>query len=167
MMHRNAPADVGNKSLMVSELAAHLAAVQNVLAHGDLTEAMRGCNDLIRRDTARSFAGFTSPAGEAWPPHAPATVKKMGEHPLEYVTGALNVAATGGEGSVTIIEPRSVAAGLNLDAGPPSLKGARAQNFGYPAGHLPERRFLGLSEEGKSECGARILADTSSLLQAV
>lgn len=149
--------------VLASQIKQHLAARARVLRTGDLSGPLARCHDVVIDDTRHNFQGQHGPKGEIWPPRKDPRLK----HPLLRLTLALYTAATGGAGHIFHASARQLVTGVATHGGAPSLRGARAHNFGYPPRNLPERKFLGLTYAGTLRCGRIILNGMDELLAKV
>jgi hypothetical protein len=82
----------------------------------------------IKREIERSFKSARDPYGNAWAPHAPATIKKWGKHKLLQLTG---------KGRASIVVRPLPGAGIYVES--PSEGLAFAQGG---TKNEPKRRFL-------------------------
>jgi phage gpG-like protein len=116
---------------------------QAAAAQVDLTPLFDVARATIIGAIRGNFDRQTSPSGSAWPPRKdPAS----GDHPLLNKTGALMSAATGGD--INEVRGDTLEIGVDANAGAVgSIRGAAAHNYGYPPNNLPQREFMGLSEE--------------------
>lgn len=133
------------KTITLEEFFEQLDAIGDSLANLDASEVFaKDIKPIVLQAHAANFDNARSPDGQGWPAR-----KVVGDgHPLLQETGALRAAATGsGSGYVESIQGQSAAFGVDkgVDAG--GLPGAAAHNFGYPPGNLPQREFLGASED--------------------
>lgn len=145
------------KSLTVPEFMDYLAALP-AAAESVLPEAVESCESLVIENIVDNFARESTPEGEAWPQR-----KDPGDgHPLLVETntedsGSLFVAATGqGAGSVRRMEDTTLVVGVDKSIKKGGIPGAAVHQFGYPERNIPQRRFLGIGERTKKECGERI-----------
>lgn len=92
---------------------------------------------VLHEGFAENFANTSAPEGP-WPPHAPATVRIHGPHPLLILSGTLlrSVTTTGSEGNVEQISGREMQVGT-------SMFYAAWQQHGTPK--IPPRKFLWLN----------------------
>lgn len=122
----------------------YLERLADRVAAGPYDKPLEECRDLAKQNIRDNFTSSATPGGESWPPR-----KILGDgHPLLMDTGKLLQAATGGgSGNVEQIESHGenheLTYGVSLDAVPY----ARAHDLGYPPRNLPERHYLGVSEE--------------------
>jgi hypothetical protein len=137
----------------IEDLPAIMGRVKDAIAKSDLSPAWAEIMPIARAGFASNFADGGSHLGP-WPPHAPATVRRYGPHPLLILSGKLYQAATssGGAGHVEILDVREAAIAIDLAAVPY----ARAQNEGYPPGNLPARPYFVLGSFVTAEA-AKIL----------
>ena len=113
-------------------------------------ELLKAVEPLVEDAVIENFARQESPEGVAWPER-----KKLGDgHPLLVETqtegsGSLFGAATGQAGGhVSRIEGDTLIFGVDKDGGIGGIPGAGVHNYGYPEKNIPQREFLGVSEEG-------------------
>lgn len=110
-------------------------------AGADLTPAMREIAGHLRDGVNESFAGETSPAGKAWTPLKPATVrdrrrKRYGAGPILERSGDL------GSRVLADWDDTSAVAGTNVIY-------AATHHFGDPRRGIPARPFLGVSGDAR------------------
>ncbi len=127
----------------VEDMPALMGRVKRAISASDLSPAWADIMPIARHGFASNFADGGSHLGP-WPPHAPATVRRYGPHPLLILSGRLYQAATStaGPGHIEILDVREAAVAIDLAAVPY----ARAQNEGYPPGNLPARTFFVLGD---------------------
>jgi phage gpG-like protein len=131
----------------VAQLARELASMGERIKSDSLASPLRECDRIVKQGVRDNFTSSASPDNQNWRPRKKR--KNDDGHPLLVDTGDLLQAATGGgPGHVSRVEDRSVAVGVNLDTVPY----ARAHNYGYASGNLPQREFLGMREERVDEC---------------
>ena len=125
------------RTLTPEQVPDDLQGIGRFLREGDATELMQTLTGHVRRGIRDNFVWKSSPRGQAWPER-----QRLGDgHPLLIDTGRLYNAATGqGAGSVTRVEPREVAVGVDSAVVPY----AAAHNFGVPARNLPQREYIGV-----------------------
>ena len=126
-----------------------------------LTDALRQCGDILRRGFSYNFSQGSSPSSD-WPPHAPATIKRYGPHPLLVLTGNMLRAVTmkGQPGNVELIGYREMSAGISRA----TIPYAGAQNFGW--GNIPQREYLDVDRPTEEQCYALLGHALDELLQA-
>jgi len=127
-----------------SAFGDHLERLADRVAIGPYGKPLEECRDLAAQNIRDNFTSSATPGGESWPPR-----KILGDgHPLLMDTGKLLQAATGGgAGNVSRVSSHELDYGVSLDAVPY----ARAHDLGYPPRNLPERHYLGVSEETVDE----------------
>jgi len=122
------------------EFGGYLERMADRVDAGPYDKPLEECQELAKQNIRDNFTSSASPDNESWPPR-----KIQGDgHPLLMDTGKLLQAATGGgAGNVARVSSHELEYGVNLDTVPY----ARAQDYGYPPRNLPERHYLGVSEE--------------------
>ncbi len=127
----------------VEDLPAIMAGVKEAISRSDLSPAWAEIMPIARHGFGANFMDGGSHLGP-WPPHAPATVRRYGPHPLLILSGKLYEAATNsaGPGHVEILDVREAAIAIDLAV----IPYARAQNEGYPPGNLPARTYFVLGD---------------------
>ena len=113
--------------------------------------------DIIYANVQQNFDTASTASGEAWAPHAPATVARHGPHPLLILSGAMKQAATesGAAGNYEEVDDRTLVVGLDMS----HVNGfdyASAQQFGTST--IPSREFFALSDWA-IESISRVAAD--------
>lgn len=142
----------------VEDLPAVLDAFANDLANASLVSAFDELSPTLRQSFGDNFANTKGPNGQ-WPPHAPATIRIHGPHPLLILQGYLlqSVTVKGSVGSVEILEARSMSIGSTIFY-------AGWQNNGTDNGHIPARPFLWLDEIAVAAVLDRFATSTFNLL---
>lgn len=121
-------------------------------------EILGDCEPLIIEGVIDNFENAATAAGVPWPPHAPATVKRYGPHPLLILSGAMREAATGGgTGHVReIVDDDTLELGVDIS----EIPYAAVHQYGYPEGNIPQREYLAMST-GTIDACATVAADHS------
>ena len=143
------------KSQTVEIFIADIEAAADGLP-GDLSEALKTCDDLILAGIEENFENSQSADGEGWPARKDPKLT----HPLLILEGDLKAYATGG-GDVEITADELVRT-LPPGASGTSLAGVRRHEFGDEEimgfdGILP-RPYFGVSDETAEKC-ADVVAD--------
>lgn len=129
MAGANQPIDIDDR-----EIRDGLKALQDKL--GNLTPFYQDIGEALLNSTRRRFETQTAPDGSPWAPLSPDYKKRKKKHSdliltlNGYLRGTLNYRATRDE----------------LRVGTPMIYGA-AHQFGRPDINLPDRPFLGLSDD--------------------
>lgn len=139
---------------MVSETVEQFAASMNRIGQAlgtDNTDALKYSANIVRRKVADNFNDAATAGGTKWPPHAPATVRRYGPHPLLILTGAMSEAATidGASGHVERIEPDGLDFGVSLDV----IPYARVHQEGWPEKNIPQREYMAVSADELDDIG--------------
>jgi phage gpG-like protein len=121
----------------------------------DLTKPLLQSAVVMREAVSSNFDYRSGPDGMAWPER-----KDNKPHPLLEETGALRAAATeDGAGHIERIEGNELQFGVSPSGSSEGgIPGAGVHNFGYPEKNIPQREFLGVSEEHEEAIG-EIFAD--------
>jgi len=110
---------------------------------------------VLRQGIDQHFQQRATPGGMAWPQR-----KDKKPHPLLEETGTLRSAATskGAVGHVERVEGDTLTLGVDKTIDEGGLPGAAVHQYGYPEGNIPQRQYLGFSEE-TTDRSADVVAD--------
>ena len=112
----------------------------------ELHDPLMDCQTVILVGIAENFAGSHSSTGFRWPPR-----KDNKKHPLLILTGELEAAATGGDGSISRVEEgTSLIVGVDTGGGQSGRPWAELHQEGGTK--MPARSFLGFSDEVQDAC---------------
>lgn len=138
-----------------SDIGNALADLQNTLFNEPIPDAMKECEEQVRKGVSANFTRGGN-AETQWPPrkHHGHPTKDKGRsgyagHPLLIDMGDLYEAATadGGAGHVKEIEGRRMASGVNLD----TIPYAAVHNFGG-GNNIPQREYMLIDEKFVDAC---------------
>jgi phage gpG-like protein len=124
-------------------------------------EMMAELEPTVLEGVFENFVRESSPDGIAWPPR-----KERGDgHPLlvEIATegsGSLLAAATSREaqGHIGRVEGNALLVGVDKQGGIGGIPGAAVHNYGFVERNIPQREYLGLTEDYIDLC-MNIVAD--------
>jgi len=125
-----------------------LTALQNLeRATGNLRPALTEIGEVLKESTKQRFGSQTSPGGQHWPANSPVTIERKGRNqPLTGETGILmdtiNYYPVGND-TLEIGSPMGYAAMQQF--------GGTKGEFPHLWGDIPDRPFLGVSEDDKDE----------------
>jgi phage gpG-like protein len=110
---------------------------------------------VLRQGIDQHFQQRATPGGSSWPQR-----KDKKPHPLLEETGTLRAAATiqGAVGHVERLEGDTLTLGVDKTIDEGGLPGAAVHQYGYPPGNIPQRQYLGFSEE-TTDRSADVVAD--------
>lgn len=135
----------------MSETAEEFAERLDALAGSfgtDLSDPLMDCRTAILAGIAENFAGSHSSTGYPWPKR-----KDKKPHPLLILTGELEAAAEGGEGSITrVLDGVSLEIGVDGGGGESGRPWAALHQEG--GARMPPRPFLGFSDDVQEQCEA-------------
>jgi hypothetical protein len=143
---------------------AYLAETSVRFQSAPLDSAMRACLEPLLDGFADNFVRARDSDGQAWPLHAPATVKKYGPHPLLILSGRMIAAAIheGAPGHITKVEARLLTTGIQGE----TIPYAGVHQYGRPEGNppIPRREYLYASPETLDRCEKAFVADAEAIL---
>ena len=119
---------------------------------GSFEEPLRECLPTLHQGYEDNFIRAEDSDGVPWPPHAPATVARMGPHPLLIWHGPLIEAVrdTGNPGNITEIKDdgRTLETGVDTDV----VEYAATHQYGEGDGRIPQREYLYANEQTVDDC---------------
>lgn len=123
-----------------------------------LETPLRQCLPVLLEGYENNILRAEGPTGEAWPPHTPETVRRMGPHPLLIWHGHLIEAVrdTGSPGNVHDIEDqgRTLVTGVLTSV----IEYAAVHQWGCAEKNIPPRTYVYATESVLDQCG-EVLAD--------
>jgi phage gpG-like protein len=133
----------------MAEFGKYADDVADKVANDPLDEAIEEAYAAVLQNIRDNFTSSATPGGDPWPER-----KIAGDgHPLLMDTGDLIQAATGGgSGHVVKLEPRSLLAGVDVEA----IPYAATHQFGDSTRNIPSREYLGAGEETLIDIGEAI-----------
>jgi len=122
--------------IQFEEFSAHASRLSRMLESADFTPELSGViRNTVLDGVWENFAKSSNPEGGSWPPR-----KVVGDgHPLLIDTMRLMEAATGGGGSLTIVEPQQLVVGVS------GVPYAGVHNYG--SSRMPQREYMGAPEK--------------------
>lgn len=138
----------------VKEFAASMARIEQDML-GIVPDVLDTCKPHVLENIYDNFANEQSPDGVAWEER-----KIIGDgHPLLFDTESLFNAAVGlGSGHVSRIEGDTLVTGVDKDGGIGGVPGAGVHNYGFREKNIPQREFLGVSEQ-TTDLLANVISD--------
>ncbi len=134
-----------------ADMPEEMAKLARKLADGPYTPVLAAIKPVARQAFRDNFTSSANPDDQDWLPR-----KHPGDgHPLLIETGAMLQAATGG-GAGGIEEIGTHDLTLGVDGG--TIPYGAAQNYGLPRRNLPQREYMGMSEQKIDEADD-LLAD--------
>lgn len=99
-----------------------------------IPEILPELREIVETGFEENFDNAVDNEGTPWPPHAPSTVARYGEHPLLVLSGTLKESMTdsSSEYAVESYTDRTYSRGSSLEY-------ANVHNFGY--GYIPKRQY--------------------------
>lgn len=110
---------------------------------------------VLRQGIDRHFQQRATPGGSSWPQR-----KDRKPHPLLEETGTLRAASTteGAVGHIERLEGDTLTLGVDKTIDQGGLPGAAVHQYGYPPRNIPQRQYLGFSEE-TADRSAEVVGD--------
>lgn len=142
---------VNRQPIEAANAEREFAALAESIIVGPYSQPLADCLPAVHQSVRDNFTSSATPENVDWPPR-----KIEGDgHPLLIDTGAMMQAATGGgAGGLQQVDSHELLVGV--DGG--VIPYAATHNYGRSDANIPQREFMGLTEEGADECES-ILAD--------
>jgi hypothetical protein len=145
----------------IDEFAASLERVGTTM-NGVQDAALHKCIPLVRARIQRNYDEGGTADGQAWPAHAPSTVKRYGPHPLLILTGKMKAATLDpGSGHIENITGGTLTFGVSGDL--PEHPWVHQE--GSKDGRVPQRQFVALDNETVDKCVELIADDLLSVFK--
>lgn len=131
------------QSFSSKDIESVFAQFKRDIVEGDLSEAFRETAPIICEGFGSNIDSAREEDGTPWPPHAPATVRIHGPHPLLVLNYHLLSALTeeSSSGNISETQPRSAEFGVDGDV----IPYATTHQYGW--GHIPRREYLYANDE--------------------
>lgn len=147
------------QTVTADNLREELDSMVEHLSRDPFQAPLEDCAQILRDGFEDNIQRAEDSQGSNWPPHAPATVKQYGPHPLlilsEYMLESLRT--DGAPSNITRIDQRE------LQAGTDAIYAATHQ-YGDDSRNIPQREFVYATEDVLEQCEQAVAIHAGQLL---